>query len=136
VKIGTRPQVPPEQQPDAALTQANPVQNTWYTVLDTTPNARIIGMACAVLTTGETIEVRMTVDGQVKTGSMALSADTGYYVYLYTGSDASKLYFTSSVIEQYGRSFIIEGRSVKVEIRKTTAAGAGNLWACVSYARW
>ena len=33
----------------------------------------------------------------------------------------------------YQIPFIIEGKSVKVEVRKTTAAGAGNLTGIVAY---
>ena len=55
----------PEHQEDATLTQAAPVQNTYYTVLETTQNCRLIRVTGRIETTGETLNFRITVDGQV-----------------------------------------------------------------------
>jgi len=136
VKKGSpAPAIPPEQQPDADLAQAAPVQNTWYTVLDTTPQARIQAIAVRVDSTGETVEVRLTIDGVTIEGSAALPADTTYYADVLTGLFSTTFVLTVTQ-QQTGRAFLIEGRNVKVEIRKTTAAGAGTLRGRVCYGKW
>jgi len=45
-----------EHQPTATLTQAAPVQNTWYTILDTIANGRLIGVYFKVADTGEDLQ--------------------------------------------------------------------------------
>jgi hypothetical protein len=113
-----------KHQPDATLVQAAPVQNTWYTILDTTLNCCLYSVTILVWTTGETLEVRVTIDGQILTGSVAATATTYYYVHLF-------LYAAGFAIDTnvfpIGKYMPLEGRSVKVEVRKTTAAGTGTL---------
>jgi len=118
----------PKHQADALLSQAAPVQNTWYTILAATPNVRVYGISVKVVTTGETLEVKMTIDGQTLTASFACLADTDYIYYLDLWATA-----TSPILMSAARGILypnggwIEGRSVKVEVRKTTNAGAGTL---------
>jgi len=127
----------PEYQPDAVLNQAAPVQDTWYTILDTTRNVRIVYGRFMVATTNETLEVRITVDGQVLVSSaLAATADTSYYlnhtVDFWNPNDTGfTLAATNNLL-----AFVLEGRSIKIDMRKTTAAGAGNLVARVRYAKW
>jgi hypothetical protein len=121
-----------EQQSDAVLSQAEPVQNQWYTILETTKDCRLYAVTVLVWTANETLEVRITVDGKVLTGSVGATHTTYYYVH-------HQLYGSGLTID--GNVFLLgkyaptEGRSVKVEIRKTTATGAGTLEARVVYAK-
>ena len=121
-----------EHQPDAHLAQENPVQNTWYTVLDVTRDCKVYAVTVLVWTTNETLEVRVTIDGQVLVGSIAASHTTYYYVH-------HQLYAAALAIDGnvflLGKYAPIEGRNVKVEVRKTTAAGSGILECRVNHAK-
>jgi len=119
-------------QTDATLDQAAPAQNTWYTVLNTTINCRIISIAIKVADTGETLEIQLTVDGQVLTVSQAAVANTWYNLLL--DANNSSIYLsTADYMRQ--RAFLLEARSVKFEVRKTTAAGAGTISSRIMYAK-
>jgi len=120
-------------QSDAVLNQAAPVQNTWYTVLDTTSNVRLYGLAVFVADTGETIEVKITIDGVSLTGSQAQNANT--YYYYFKDPSQTNICLASTTLYLIMYYTFLEGKSVKVEVRKTTATGAGQLFAKVTYAR-
>ena len=123
-----------QHQPDAYLDQAAPVQNTWYTVLDTVKNAVVYMIVSLIATTNETIEMRLTVDGNVITAvPAAYTADSNYYARI-SGLVAGNIVNSTTLynLMSYGPLFC---RSVKVEIRKTTAAGAGNLSCRVFYGK-
>ena len=121
-----------QHQPDAHMAQENPVQNQWYTVLDTTREAKVYGLTVLVWTANETLEVRITVDGNVLTGSIEATHTTYYYVH-------HALYAEALIID--GNVFLLmkyaalEGRNVKIEVRKTTAAGSGTLEARAVWAK-
>jgi len=117
-----------QYQTHAHLNQAAPVQNTWYTVLNTT-NARLQLVDIYVETTNETLEIRLTIDNDTCTGSVAATAGTVYYAFM---SYDGELVISNSFPSQ---TFLQEGREVLVEVRKTTAAGAGNLHGRVNYWR-
>jgi len=129
--------LPPVFQLPALLNQPAPVQNTWYTILNTTPNCLIWEVDVRIDTTGETLEWRITIDGVVSTAiGNACLANTDYWgvpvlynVGLYTEISAVSTWRSD-------RAFIVEGRSIKIEVRKTTAAGAGNLRGAVAYSRY
>lgn len=121
-----------QRKTDAVLAQANPVQNTWYTVLNTTLNAQIYYMIAIVATTGETLEARVTVDGLTYTGTQVATAGTYYFFYI----DVVGSIVWQPALSQYPASGLvgaIEGRNIKIEIRKTTAAGTGTITATVMY---
>ncbi len=124
-----------EHQPDATLSQANPAKDTWYTVLDFKKNCKIYAITVLVWTTNETLEVRVTVDSQVLVGSVEASHTTYYYVHhkLYAAA-ASALAIDGNVF-LLGHYAPLEGREVKVEVRKTTEAGTGTIDARVVYAK-
>lgn len=123
-----------QHQDDAFLGVVNPVQNTWYTVLETT-RARVYGMAFLVHTTGETIEMRLTLDGVAYTGSHAATAETDYLFFKALESPTLRPRLPeNSHIE--GVVSVLEGRVVKVEVRKTTANGTGSILSRVTWARW
>lgn len=125
--------IPPEQQPDITFQQLLPVMNTWYTILDTTM-ARIMAFVFRVTAVGETLQLRITIDGQVYIGTRAAAAGTGYWAIVDVVAFIAAVYTSGAILVH--RSMVAEGRAVKLEMRKTTAAGAGNLEAVVVWQRW
>jgi hypothetical protein len=120
-----------EHQPDAHLVKESPVQNQWYPVLDA-KDCKIYAVTVLVWTTNETLEVRVTIDGQALVGSVEATHTTYYYVH-------HNLYGSALVIDGnvflLGKYAPLECRDIKVEVRKTTAAGSGNLEGRVVYAK-
>jgi len=117
---------PPEMQPVLNFVQPAPVINIWYTVLDTERDPRLLKAVFRVLTTGESIQVRLIIDGQIwDSQAVAAVAGTWYYV-MYSSSMPDYLYLTATTAMWAGYTFL-EGRSVQVQMRKTTANGAGDL---------
>jgi len=124
-----------EHQPDATLSQANPVQNQWYTVLDVKKGVKVYSVVILVWTASETLEVRVTIDGQVLVGSVEATHTTYYYVHHKLYAAAASALAIDGNIFLLGHYPPLEGREVKVEVRKTTAAGTGTLDARVVYAK-
>lgn len=123
-------------QAEAVLNQAGAVQNTWYTILDTTLNARIVRLNVACTVANETVQVRLTVDGQTITSNDALTAGTTYNIVWVENAAAGTVNLTvTTTAATMSTSFLIEGRSIKIEIRKTTAAGASALLAKAIYGK-
>lgn len=124
----------PQYQAAVQHTTPAPVQDTWYTVLNATNGVRLINCSMQVTAVGETLEMRITIDSQTLTRTQAANAGTDYYPYLeHSGAlSAPRLAFSTT---DYGRErgFLLEGKDIKVEIRKTTAAGAGDLKATALY---
>jgi hypothetical protein len=117
------------------LNQAAPVQNTWYPVLVATEGVMIYYMSALVTVVNETIELRLTIDGNARVGSLAAIFGTEYWFYLhpsYAGANSLK---SSVGVINAGYYCTVKGQSITVEIRKTTAAGAGNLQSKVTWAR-
>lgn len=129
----TRQPYSPALQADALLNQAAPVQNTWYTVLNTTNNGFLYAIAFGVADTGEDLEYRITIDGVVKVNSQIAVAGTVYVPLLYLDYNSS--YYIAAVGATISR-IDIWFKTLKVEVRKTSANGAGNLKASVLYALW
>lgn len=124
----------PEHQADATLSQAAPVQNTWYTVLDTTKNVIVYGLGVSIGVANETIETRFTIDGQV-IGTTGINCDFGDdYRALFRTIHDGNIELVKDPLNI--PAFLIQGRSVKIEVRKTTAAGAGTLTARVIYGKY
>jgi hypothetical protein len=121
-----------QHQPDQHLVQPTPEQNRWYPILDTTLNCRLYSVVILVWGANETLEVRITIDGQVLTGSIAATAVSYYWVYLlmYTSG-----FMMSGEHHSIGYDAPLEGRSVKVEMRKTTNAGTGTIEGYAIYAK-
>ena len=118
---------------DAVLNQATPGQNTWHILLDTVYKCRIIYLTTQIDTTGETIEVELTIDGRTITSAgLAQTNDLVYDWYIRASSTAIVLEGANAPIT--GRAFLVEGRSVKIRVRKTTAnAGPPALRAVAVY---
>jgi len=112
-----------QQQPDAVISQANPVSGTLYTVLEAT-NARIISIVGEIVwevTQPTLLEVVLTIDGQEIThiATDPISAQ-GYSAAISEGNPptAQALGLITTVFTAY-RAFLYEGRNVKVQIRVT-----------------
>lgn len=132
---GNKQVIPPTHQAMATFAQVVN-QNTWYTVLDTTPNVGVRWFVFNMATADETIETRITIDGQTYTSTGAnATAANNYEVVWYGTTGASKTRFIDP-INNYRGGYIFAGKSIKIEIRKTTAAGANILNACVCYVKW
>ncbi len=124
-------------QPDPTITQANPVQNTWYTLLDTINDAEIYSAAIMVGTANETLEARITINDIVFPLSVAATFGTTYSVYL--AHDYTGLYLAGtagSVLMFLHTHSTLNCKTFKMEVRKTTANGTGTLYAGVSYGLW
>jgi len=118
---------------DAVLSQAGAVQNTWYTVLDTTKKVRILSLMMTVSVANEDLELKMTIDGETLNGAQANAvAGTSYYCLKDAGSANILLSATGF---NMGRYAALDANSVKIEVRKTTANGAGTLSARAVYCK-
>jgi len=122
-----------QHQAAAQLTQTNPTQNTWYTILDTTPNVRLYSLVVRVDTTNETLDVRFTIDGLTISQTVDVTAATWYRVRMNIDAP-TYLEIATSYLLAHGYSFL-EARSLKIEVRKTTAAGTGTMYGRASYAK-
>lgn len=121
-------------QSDVDFSQAAPVQNTWYEMLDEV-DIRLIHLTVSVADTGETLEVKITVDGNELTGSVAAGIGNVYHVLLDSETvDGLTLVENTLFTDPQELTFILEGHSVKIEVRKTTANGAGTITGVVKYA--
>lgn len=121
-----------EHQAAAVLNQAAPIQNQWYTVLDTVNFAKLVQAACQVTATNETLEYRITIDGIAYVVSIVATAATLYRIAILVTATAIVLSVGTTNYPYY-RAFLKECRSLTIEMRKTTAAGAGNLQSVVEY---
>lgn len=122
----------------AGIAQINPVQNTWYTVLNTTKNVRIYGIFCQVGIADETLEIRLTTGTEIIVGSVNAVFNTSYQAYLILEAAAplvSLLSITAAYNMAQGVYSFIEDSSVKIEIRKTTANNTGTLYCRSTYAK-
>ena len=118
-------------QADAILNQAAPVQNTWYPVLATQSRTTRIYLASIVVATAdETLQMRILVDGLTLSGALNATLGTVYRVEFNYGIAAESLVIGTTRDSTY----IVEGRNVSVDVRKTSATGAGTLSAIVKYA--
>jgi hypothetical protein len=133
VAHGSRSPYVSEWQPEVVLSQANPVQNQWYDILGVTQNVRLYALVVYVDTADETLEGRVTIDGQVKTGGVAATFGTPYYgrVVLY-----DVMLALTAINYNFGLYSAIDARSLKIEMRKTTNNGNGNLHGVVTYGKW
>lgn len=122
-------------QTPATLSQATPTQNTYYNILGATANVEAIYVAIKIATTGETLQVRLIIDGNTWTGSLSCAAGTLYYVTLSAFSDAGVPTFTiqTTAAPLGGSSYSLGGRSVQISVEKTTASGTGTLTGAVLY---
>ena len=125
----------PEHQADAVLNQANPISGTKYTVLPTTKNVRIITIATKVTWTVQPspLELHIIIDGvNIPISQIDPVSDTWYNAELVDSWTPSAGFSTA---HHPHRSFLLEGRSVKVEV-EITGGTVSNLNSIVKYAKW
>ena len=135
MKFKSAPPESYEYQAEAALVQAAPVQDTWYTILDTVVKAKLYLIVIRVLTTGEDIGCRITIDGVVygNSASNIITAAASAVKYCYISTAGWMNYATTSInLTAYTA---LEGKRIKVEMVKRTANGAGDLEGWVLYGK-
>lgn len=128
--------VVPLHQADAKLTETPPTSGTKYTVLAATGKVRIISIYAKVTWTvqPDPLEVHVTVDGQTLRFQKAdpVSATNYYAVF---AADSTQNWQVLQTTDEKARAFLLEGRSVKVEV-ETTGGTVSELACIVKYARW
>lgn len=125
-----------QHQADATLSQANPVSGTKYTVLDTTKNVRIIGMMvrCTWTVQPTPLEIHVTVDSQSITFQKIDPVSTiSYFPAFNAFADSLNQILTDAAVGDT-RSFLLEGRNVKVEV-EISGGTVSNLTARVQHAK-
>lgn len=131
----------PLQQADAYLNQVNPVSGTLYTVLPTTIDVRIISIASSItwaVTQPNPVDVVVTIDGIVCVfRSDNPPSGAWYYGRLYENNPMDNVQGLHPDTTAITRSFLLEGRSVKIETRVTWAVTQPTPLICrVKWARW
>ena len=122
------------KQPAESINQAAPVQNTYYTIADLR-NARVYEISVNVEDANEDLILRVTINGEVlSSAGLTATHSTNYYGYIDTDA-INRLELSQLTGTKRNQSYVCEGRSVKIEVRKTTATGAGNLTGVVSWGR-
>lgn len=117
------------------FSQASPVQNTWYTVADLKNVEVLTPLLFQVTATGETLEIKVTIDGIVSSAtgdSQVAVAGTQYIGHLGSSYDGG-LYWTIDSIQARLGVEAFKAKAIKYEIRKTTAAGGGTINAGLLY---
>jgi len=136
----------PQHQADAYVDQANPVSGTKYewssdgtqaNKLGALKNVRIISLAAMVTWTVQPspLEVWITIDGVAMRFffNNPVTA-TQYYPSEKPGLDVNNQGLDVTIFRPY-QAFLLEGRSVKVEI-ETTGGTVANLDLRVKYTKW
>lgn len=124
-----------EYQPPAELDQANPNQNQWYPLLPATDFCRVYKASVQVAAVNETLQVRVTIDGQVSiVQSFNATFGTIYHIYVNPyATDQTIRFHMTPTLNEVSHAFLCEGHNVMIEVRKTSAAGAGNLTGVASF---
>lgn len=131
--------LPPVLQADAAISQANPVSATWYTVLATKSNVRLISIQARIdwAVTQPTLVVRVTIDGNIYLYTIALPVTATSYYANNMANLPEALQTLQATDQSVSRGFLLEGRSVKVEVNTVWAVTQPNpIIARVRYAKW
>jgi hypothetical protein len=127
-------------QADAAISQANPVSTTLYEVLATTANVRIISIGAQIdwaVTQPTPMEVLVTIDGQVITFSVANPVSGSGHGAVIDSNTIIQALVSGSGFAYNLRGFLLEGKSVRVQIRITWAITQPTPLTCrVKYAKY
>ncbi len=119
----------------ATLNQPLPNQNEWYTLASIT-NGIIYEASVNVEDANETIEAKYTIDGVVwGVGSIAATHSTKYYCRFQADGVNRIARIDISLTWLSTRASEFQGKTVLIEVRKTTANGAGNLTGCVVHGK-
>lgn len=109
-----------EYQAPASTSQANPVSATYYTVLNTQANCRLISVRLrtgnGVAGTVQALTCKVTIDGQTETATVSNPTANTYYYLAWSGNAGIAL--STTEYTSY-KEFIIEGQSIKVEASVT-----------------
>ena len=130
-----------EHQPDATINETNPGSGTKYewsrdgtqaNKLGTKKRVRIISIAvkCTWTVQPTPIEAHVTIDGQ---SFLASFTDPNTNTWYYVVNEPSSVNMVLTTTSPIHRSFLLEGRSVKVEA-EITGGTVSNLSARVKYA--
>ena len=122
----------------AALDQAPPVQNTWYTVLDTVSKARLYSLVFKQINDEaavKNIDFKVTADGLTLENSADRASGIANYFYQSPySSSVAWIQNPNYIMSNYYIAF--HAKSLKVEMRTTSAAGTNqHLCGYVRYAR-
>lgn len=135
--VGALHCLPPKQQVDAVLNQANPVSGTKYTVLDTKKNVRILSINTEITWTVQPspLEIHGTIDGIPFLWDIVNPVSgTSYYSNMNAQLAAlSQVLGVNDFSDR--RAFILEGRSIKIEA-EITGGTSDPLEARVKYAKY
>lgn len=116
-----------EKQPFATI-NLTPVQNTWYTVLDTTKFVKLIYLVLGqgnAETADKSCQLQVVMDGITHTmPNVSISNNVYKYCYLHPLSDEMRA-IDALINAAYYDSW--EGHSVKVEARLTSAVGTNQI---------
>ena len=125
-------------QPPEVLNQANPTQNLFYTIGNVMLNAVIYTIAVNIEDTNETLEVQAIVDGETITAAAGACVHSNSYTAFLQADAVNRQDWLA--LKQFSqstdRSHQFEGRSVEIQVRKTTAAGVGNLTGVVMWGQY
>jgi len=108
------------------------VTNTWYESCHIY-NARLYFIASRVSSFNETMEIRVTIDGQVIVSSAAFTADTRYYVSRTVPSACDAVGMKIDNAGKTAEAFLFEGKDIKIEVRKITTTGSTPFLVVVGY---
>lgn len=121
---------------DVRIVTAAPVQNTWYTVFEGT-NVVVYDIHTLVMDVGETIALQLTIDGLTRSCPGVISvAGTNYRLTRNLADSIIDIFTLIIRGDQKEHGVLFWARALKVEIRKTTAAGAGNLTGRIYYGQY
>ena len=124
-----------EYQTPLVINQAGPNQNQWYS-FGIIRNARVYEIAVNIEDTNETLEIQATVDGEtIQAAGWAATHSTAYFVIRAVNPITRVDYLegTYTSLTTLLQSFVMEGRVIEISVRKTTAAGVGNLTGIITW---
>ena len=128
------------------FTQPLAVQNTWYPAFNE-ENVQFVLLGMGITVADETVSIRITIDGELYDNASAtnllFATNMCFSViglrtagltarFLMTGTPTTSVWVSGSA----EASSAIAGRSVKIEVRKTTAGGASALRVMGYYRQW
>ena len=105
-------------------TKAPPVQNTWYTILDTTYNVELISLSTLQTndeSAAKNIDTEFTLEGtDYGTTAQSHNHNATYYHYLDTNTDAVVI---GTGGENFGLHASFTAETAKLRVKMTSAAG-------------
>lgn len=117
----------------ATLDQDPPVQNTWYTCLDTTEDVRLIQVQTRQTNdeaVAKTIQIRITIDGNTITSNAESQNNNTIYWWILDSYDTFRITDITSARSIATNYTTMRGQSVKVECRTTAAPGTNQTLDC------